>query len=39
MEVLSADSRSKIGREGAGYFRNRSMAAERASAGWTGTIR
>jgi hypothetical protein len=39
MEVLSADSRSKIGREGAGDFRNRPMAAERASAGWTWTVR
>jgi hypothetical protein len=39
MEVLSADLESEIGRKGAGDFRNRPMAAERASAGWTLTVR
>jgi hypothetical protein len=39
MEVLSADSKSKIGQEGAGDLRNRPIAAAKARAGWTWTVR
>jgi hypothetical protein len=39
MEVLSADLESEIGPEGAGDFRNRPIAAAKARAGWTWTVR